>query len=125
MFKKSRRKIVAAIMSILVILWVGTLGVIYAFSYIEMTKQNEQMLKIHAEMYTLSGSFDGTKPPNRPFPGGNPGFDVGFAGADFGSLGKYLAQCAAVKPGAYQLLRSEGRRGNAPLRIPAVLRPGR
>ena len=79
MFKKSRRKIVAAIMSILVLLWVGTLGVIYASSYFEMTKQNEQMLKIHAEMYTLSGSFDGMKPPNRPFPGGNPGFDVGFA----------------------------------------------
>ncbi|MBQ3533479.1 MAG: GHKL domain-containing protein [Oscillospiraceae bacterium] len=79
MFKKSRRKIVAAIMSILVLLWVGTLGVIYASSYFEMTKQNEQMLKIHAEMYTLSGSFDGMKPPNRPFPGGNPGFDAGFA----------------------------------------------
>ena len=42
MFKKSRRKIVAAIMSILVLLWVGTLGVIYASSYFEMTKQNEQ-----------------------------------------------------------------------------------
>ena len=79
MFKKSRRKIVAAIMSILVLLWVGTLGVIYASSYFEMTKQNEQMLKIHAEMYTLSGSFDGMKPPNRPFPGRNPGFDAGFA----------------------------------------------
>ena len=79
MFKKSRRKIVAAIMSILALLWVGTLGVIYASSYFEMTKQNEQMLKIHAEMYTLSGSFDGMKPPNRPFPGGTPGFDVGFA----------------------------------------------
>ncbi len=79
MFKKSRRKIVAAIMSILVLLWVGTLGVIYASSYFEMTKQNEQMLKMHAEMYTLSGSFDGMKPPNRPFPGGKPGFDAGFA----------------------------------------------
>ena len=44
MFKKSRRKIVAAIMSILVLLWVGTLGVIYASSYWEMTKQNERML---------------------------------------------------------------------------------
>lgn len=79
MFKKSRRKIVAAIMSILVLLWVGTLGVIYASSYFEMKSQNEQMLKIHAKMYTLSGSFDGIKPPSRPFPGGNPGFDSGFA----------------------------------------------
>ena len=66
-------------MSILVLLWVGTLGVIYASSYFEMKSRNEQLLKFHAEMYTLSGSFDGMKPPNRPFPGGNPGFDAGFA----------------------------------------------
>ena len=79
MFKKSRRKIVAAIMSILVLLWVGTLGVIYASSYFEMTKQNEEMLKVHAETYTLSGTFDGMMIPNKPFPGGNPGFDSGFA----------------------------------------------
>jgi len=56
MFKKSRRKIVAAIMSILVLLWVGTLGVIYASSYFEMTKQNEQMLEMHAEMYAVNQS---------------------------------------------------------------------
>ena len=78
MFKKSRRKIVAAIMSILVLLWVGTLGVIYASSYFEMTKQNEQMLKAHAEMYSLSGSFDGMMPPSRPFPGGNRNYNFNF-----------------------------------------------
>ena len=72
MFKKSRRKIVAAIMSILVLLWVGTLSIIYASSYFEMTKQNEQMLKAHAQMYSLSDSFDGMRPPSRPFPSGNP-----------------------------------------------------
>ncbi|MGM9600459.1 MAG: sensor histidine kinase [Faecousia sp.] len=54
MFRKSRRKIVAAIMSILVVLWVGTLGVIYASSYFEMTKQNRQMLEYHANRYVLS-----------------------------------------------------------------------
>ena len=78
MFKKSRRKIVVAIMSILVILWVGTLSVIYALSYFEMSRQNEQMLKVHAEMYSLSQSFDGVRPPNRPFPGTNPDFDSAF-----------------------------------------------
>ena len=57
MFKKSRRKIVAAIMSVLVLLWVGTLGVIYASSYFEMQKQNYQMLRTHAQMYTLSQSL--------------------------------------------------------------------
>ena len=79
MFKKSRRKIVAAIMSILVVLWVGTLGVIYASSYFEMTKQNKEMLKLHAQMYTLTESFEGFIPPNRPFSSTTPAFDSGFA----------------------------------------------
>lgn len=79
MFKKTRRKIVAAIMSILVVLWVGTLGVIYASSYFEMSKQNKRMLKAHAERYSLSESFEGTLPPAPPFPGGNAGTPSGFA----------------------------------------------
>lgn len=78
MFKRSRRKIVAAIMSILVVLWVGTLGVIYTSSYFEMKKQNRQMLQAHAQMYTLSQSFEEMVPPGRPMPGGNPGFKPGF-----------------------------------------------
>ena len=78
MFKKSRRKIVVAIMSILVLLWVGTLGVIYASSYFEMTKQNEQMLQAHAEMYSLPNSFGEMMPPNRPRPDGNHGFNPNF-----------------------------------------------
>lgn len=51
MFKKTRRKIVASIMSILVLLWVGTLGVIYVSSYFDVAKNNEKMLKAHADMY--------------------------------------------------------------------------
>ncbi len=78
MFKKSRRKIVVAIMSILVLLWVGTLGIIYSSSYFDMTRKNEMMLKTHAEMYRLSDSFEGIRPPSMPFPGGNPGFEPEF-----------------------------------------------
>lgn len=74
-FKKSRKKIVAAIMSILVLLWVGTLGVIYASSYLEMTRQNEQMLEAHAAMYSLPQSLDNLMPPGKPGPGSIPGFD--------------------------------------------------
>lgn len=62
MFKKSRRKIVAAIMSVLVLLWVGTLGVIYTSSYIEMSNRNERMLTAHADMFTLSRPFDNMLP---------------------------------------------------------------
>ena len=78
MFNKSRKKIVAAIMSILVLLWVGTLGVIYASSYFEMKKQNEQMLHAHAQMYNLPNAFDQMMPPNGPRPDGNHGFKPGF-----------------------------------------------
>lgn len=78
MFKKSRRKIVAAIMSVLVILWVGTLGVIYASSYFEMKKQNGEMLQAHADMYTLPREFEKTMPPDRPFPDGKHGFKRDF-----------------------------------------------
>ena len=78
MFKKSRRKIVAAIMSILVLLWVGTLGIIYASSYFEMQKQNEQMLQSHAQMYNLPNAFNQMMPPNGPRPDGNHGFKPGF-----------------------------------------------
>ena len=75
MFKQSRRKIVAAIMSILVVLWVGTLGIIYASSYFEMKNQNEQMLQTHAQMYALPPHFEGA---GRPMPGGDHGFKPGF-----------------------------------------------
>ena len=79
MFKRSRRKIVVAIMSVLVLLWVGTLGAIYASGYWEMARQNKQMLQIHAERYALSQSFEGIRPPGRPFPGDKPTFDPEFA----------------------------------------------
>jgi len=77
MFKSSRRKIVAAIMSVLVLLWIGTLAVIYASSYLEMQKQNAQMLQAHAQMYTLSQSINGL-PPAKPMPGSDHGFKPGF-----------------------------------------------
>ena len=72
MFKKSRRRIVAAIMFVLVLLWVGTLVVIYASSYYEMQKQNEQMLQSHSDMYVLPKSADASV-TDRPKHGGNNG----------------------------------------------------
>ena len=79
MFKKSRRKIVVAIMSVLVLLWVGTLGVIYASSYIEMSRRNESMMTAHAEMYMLSNQFD-DMPPIKPKPdNGKDRFNPAFA----------------------------------------------
>ena len=77
MFRSSRRKIVAAIMSVLVLLWVGTLAVIYAFSYGEMRRQNSQMLQMQGELFSLSQPIT-SLPADRPAPGfdhGRPGFD--------------------------------------------------
>lgn len=78
MFRRSRRKIVAAIMSVLVLLWAGTLGIIYASSYFEMKAQNQQMLRSYTQMYNLPNAFDQMMPPSGPRPDGNPGFKHGF-----------------------------------------------
>lgn len=66
MFKRSRIKIVAVIMSVLIILWVGTLGIIYASSYFEMSNQNMRMLKTHSDMYILSRPESDI--PEKPYP---------------------------------------------------------
>lgn len=78
MFEKTRRKIVISIMSVLVLLWIGTLGIIYGSSYIEMTKQNRQMLRAHTEMYVLPQSFENATPPAKPRPDSNHGFNPAF-----------------------------------------------
>lgn len=72
MFKKSRRKIVAAIMSILVSLWVGTLCVIYGSSYYEVSNRSREMLERHVELYLLEHP-----PANGAIPDKPPGPDMG------------------------------------------------
>lgn len=89
MFEKSRKKIVFSIMSILVALWVGTLGVIYTSSYLEMTKQNESMLKAHAEMYEISQEQGDFLSPVRPFPDGEPEFKHRFEDSPMFKLSKF------------------------------------
>ena len=74
MFEKSRRKIVAVIMSILILLWVGTLGVIYTSSYFEMTRRNTEMLKAQADMYEYPQNMMGMPPGMMPPMPNNPGF---------------------------------------------------
>lgn len=71
MFKKSRRKIVAAIMSILTVLWIGTLSVIYVSSYFEITSTNLELLEEHSRQFMLNKSF-GNLDPMRPFPNRGP-----------------------------------------------------
>ena len=61
MFRKTRIKIVAAIMSILVVLFVGTLGVIFVSSYASVSRSNYRMLQKHADQFLLDGQ--GSRPP--------------------------------------------------------------
>ncbi len=53
MFKRSKRKIVAAIMAVLALLYLGTLAVIYGSSYFEVSASNYEMLERYALMYSL------------------------------------------------------------------------
>ena len=50
-FKKSRIKIVAAIMSVLMCLFAGTLAIIFISSYYEVLANNYAMLERHTQMY--------------------------------------------------------------------------
>lgn len=63
MFKKSKRRIVAAIMSVLALLYAGTLGVIYSSSYHEMSLRNQKMLEDYVRMYPPDRKNSEFKPP--------------------------------------------------------------
>ena len=52
MFKKSKIKIVASIMTIMTLLLAGTFGVIYFSSYHEMSQKDEQMLERYTDVYS-------------------------------------------------------------------------
>lgn len=58
MFKQSRRKIVAAILLVLVLLLCGTFCVIYLASYVEMTNENKSLLEQYVNNYSLMGETD-------------------------------------------------------------------
>ncbi len=53
MFKKSKRKIIGALLAVLVILLFGTMCVIYLASYAEMTRENRSLLEQYVSDYTL------------------------------------------------------------------------
>lgn len=55
MFKRSIRRIVAAIMSVLALLFLGMLAVIYGFSYYDMRISDREILERYAATYTLKG----------------------------------------------------------------------
>lgn len=69
MFKRSRKKIILAIMGSLILLFAVTLSVILFASYREIRQENMEMLKRHVELYYLDGETSG--PADLP-PDGSP-----------------------------------------------------
>lgn len=65
MFKKSKRKIIGALLAVLVILLFGTMCVIYLASYAEMTRENRSLLEQYVSDYTLEEKT-GKPAPGRP-----------------------------------------------------------
>ncbi len=57
MFRKSKIKIVASIMTIMTLLIAGTFGVIYFSSYREMSQKDQHMLERYCEMYNDEDGF--------------------------------------------------------------------
>lgn len=53
-------------MSVLVLLWVGTLAVIYGSSYYEVSSENSEMLSRHAELFVLNSAA--LLPDGKPVP---------------------------------------------------------
>ena len=62
MFKKSKRKIVASIMLILVLLLAGTFCTIYLASYRDMTEENRDLLHRYVESYVYPKMGNGDGP---------------------------------------------------------------
>lgn len=56
MFRKSRIKIVAAMMSVLILLFIGMLSVIYYSSYIDVYQRDQNMLNRYAQAYWENGN---------------------------------------------------------------------
>lgn len=78
MFRKSRKKIVAAIMSILVVLLIGTLGIIYVTSYADVYRKNQEMLERYVSEYSINGNPSEDAPLPGKIPHGQPDEDSRF-----------------------------------------------
>lgn len=76
MFKKSRIKIVAAIMGVLTLLWLGTLALIYLSSYFEVNATNLEMLREYSALYALDRPDGGAPVPNGPMQDKGPHADT-------------------------------------------------
>lgn len=64
MFRKSKARIIVLIMSILIAVLAGTVAIIYYSSYLDVNKQNREMLQLYADSYAKNGMPDKEKSDN-------------------------------------------------------------
>lgn len=69
MFKKSQRRIVAAVMATLIFALAGVFAVIFLASYSDVRKESLEMLEKYAELYFKNGEPDNAIVAQRRFPG--------------------------------------------------------
>lgn len=72
MFKKTKVKIIAAIMTVLLTILAGTLTVIYAASYTEVYQKNQDMLDRYIRAYLVNGNPKSTPSAAPPESDGRP-----------------------------------------------------
>lgn len=56
MYKKPKMKVIAIIMSVLLVLWISTLSIIYVTTYKEVKTENKEMMELYARAYSINGS---------------------------------------------------------------------
>ncbi|RSX54398.1 two-component system sensor histidine kinase [Bifidobacterium goeldii] len=78
LFRRSRRRIVAAILGVLIVLVAGLVALIYTTSYREVSSRNERMLEQYAAVYWEHGLPGTDTPPTSDdsWPAGQPQSDV-------------------------------------------------
>ena len=74
MYRKLRIKIALSSIAVLLVLFLGTIGIVYSTSYRETMRADQEMLSLYAEAYWENGNPEGIEnpPPLSPPPGEAP-----------------------------------------------------
>lgn len=88
MYRKLRIKIALSSITVLLVLFLGTIGIVYGTSYRETLRADQEMLSLYAEAYWKNGNPEGSDqlPPMAPPPGEAPAADMPQVSSQFYSV---------------------------------------
>ena len=88
MYRKLRIKIALSSIAVLLVLFLGTISIVYGTSYRETLRTDQEMLSLYAEAYWENGNPEGSKPlpPLAPPPGEAPAADMPQVSSQFYSV---------------------------------------